>query len=256
MIDPVARQGAQFLYGVGSFIIVRLICVIGSCLFFLYLFAMIASMPFILYTLPKSRTTQQLKQKEIRAAWESIKVFLTHCTNTDPLHPSTNTLEAYAPYHTDKHPDRAKKTISELKQLLGRGQTSATGVGYPDVTRWRITSDQFPKALDYLVAGQPWQAAVFGPVELLLIYDIVFVDPDSREILPNQEHHSFVMFWLGRSNKCAMNFWFPFQSASFEFWTYLKKIEAYLPFSIETKYLKRGRPNKDRTRHIFSKQLH
>src|SRR5882757_6992761 len=70
---------------------------------FLYLLAMISSIPFILYHLPKSRTTQALKQKKIETAWESIKVFLTSCTDANPLHPQSNTLTAYAPYHSDKN---------------------------------------------------------------------------------------------------------------------------------------------------------
>jgi hypothetical protein len=216
---------------------------------------MIASNPFILYTLPKSRTTQALRQKKIEAAWESIKVFLTSCTDADPLHPQGNSLTAYEPYHTDKDPERARKTIIQLKDLFGLGETAPIAVGYPDETKWDIIPDQFSKALNYLIAGQPWPPAAFGPVELLLTYDITFIDPNTRAVLPDQENRSFILFWLGRSNKCTMNFWFPFQTPGVDFWTYLKKIEPYLPFMIEEKYLKTGRPNKDRTRHIFSKIL-
>lgn len=210
-------------------------------------------MPFILYDLPKSRTTQALKQKKIEMAWESIKLFLTSCTDADPLHPQDNTLTAYAPYHTDKNPERANKTINELKNLFGSGKTTPIALGYPNQTKWDIKPSKFSEALNYLIAGQPWQPAAFGPIELLLIYDFTFIDPTTKTKLQNQENQSSILFWLGRSNNCAMTFWFPFQTPGADFWNYLKKIGPYLPFMIEEKYLKTGRPNKDRTRHIFSK---
>jgi hypothetical protein len=214
---------------------------------------MIASRPFILYNLPKSRTTQALKQKKIEAAWESIKLFLTSCTNADPLQPGGNALTAYAPYHTDKKPERAKTTIIQLKDFFGRGQTAPVAAEYPNQTTWSIKPNQLSKALDYLITGQPWPPAAFGPIELLLTYDFIFIDPTTRKTLPDQENQSSIMFWLDRSNKCAMDFWFPFQTPNADFWAYLKKIELYLPFILEKKYLKAGRPNKDGTRHIFSK---
>jgi len=219
----------------------------------LYLFAMIASKPFILYNLPKSRTTQALKQKRIEAAWESINFFLTSCTDADPLHPERNSLTAYAPYHTDKKPELAERTIIQLKELFGSGETTPMGVGYPNQTTWTIKPDQFSKALDYLIAGQPWRPAAFGPVELLLIYDFMLIDPSTKTVLQDQENQSSILFWLGRSNNCTMDFWFPFQAPNADFWAYLKKTEPYLPFKLEEKYLKTGRPNKDGTRHIFSK---
>jgi hypothetical protein len=77
---------------------------------------------------------QALKQKKIEAAWESIKVFLTSSTDADPHNPQRNTLTAYEPYHTDKNPERAKKTIVELKKMFGRGSTAAVAVGYPNQT--------------------------------------------------------------------------------------------------------------------------
>ncbi len=99
----------------------------------------------------------------------SIKVFLTSCTDADPLHPQNSALTAYAPYHSDKNPERAKKTIVELKALFGPGDTAPITAGYPDKTSWDITTDQISKALDYLIAGQPWPPAAFGPIELLLV---------------------------------------------------------------------------------------
>lgn len=214
---------------------------------------MIASKPFILYDLPKSRTTQALKQKKIETAWENIKLFLTSCTDADPLHPQGNSLTAFAPYHTDKNPELAERTIIQLKELFGPGNTIPIAAGYPDQTTWNIKQDHFSKALNYLIAGQPWPRSTFGPIELLLGYDFIFIDPNSRKVLPDQENQSSTMFWLGRSNKCAMDLWFPFQTPNVDFWTYLKNIQPFLPFIIEEKYLKAGRPNKNRTSHIFSK---
>ena len=225
----------------------------GAKIKFSYLSIMIASTPFILYNLPKSRTTQALKDKKIEAAWESIKRFLLSCTDADPLHSASSSLLAYGPYHTDKTPERAEKTIAQLIERFGSGETSPISAGYPDRTEWQINANQLPNALDFLIAGQPWFRAAFGPVELLLIYRFHFIDPDTKLVLPHQENRSSILFWLGRSNNCSMDFWFPFQTAGTEFWGYLKSIESYLPFVIEEKYLCLGRPNKNKTNYIYSK---
>ena len=60
------------------------------------------------------------------------------------------------------------------------------------------------------------------------------------------------MIWLGRRCCCSADLYFPFETANNEFKEYLAKIEMHLPFKLEKKYLKLGRPNKKRTSNIYT----
>lgn len=50
-----------------------------------------------------------------------------------------------------------------------------------------------------------------------------------------------------------MDFWFSFTAVDENFESYLNEFEKFLPFKLEKKYLKPGRPNKQSTQHIFKK---
>ena len=146
------------------------------------------------------------------------------CTDADPLNPQHISLAANEAYHTDKNPERAMKTVVQLKDLFGPGDTAPLAPGYPNHTLWNMEPVFFfLKRWTFFIAGQPWPPAAFGPIELLVTYYFAFIDPNTRAALPGQEIQSSIMFWLGRSNSCAPSFCSPFQTPSVNFWAYLKK---------------------------------
>jgi hypothetical protein len=215
---------------------------------------MIATKPFIQYTIPKSRTTQAFIHKnDIKQVWEDVSSFLLNCTTTKADSPVKIELSAYEPYKDDLHPEKAMKFIDELKKIFGEGETEPIAEGYPNETNWQLEKKDLQKAIDYLLIGRPWPRFTFGPVELLIIYDFWLVDPSTKKQLPGQELSSNLMVWLGR--KCCSNtdLYFPFEKATEEFTSYVTTFEKHLPFVFEKKYLRTGRPNKDKTAHIYSK---
>jgi hypothetical protein len=222
---------------------------------------MITEKPFIFYSLPKSRTTQQLfGGRKIENAWDYVCSFLTNCTTTKPDQPSRIKLTAYTAFLGDPNPEIADNIILETKQLFDKGQTEPISFAYPSgipdrqtKTEWDIETRDLQKAIDYLVKGQPWQKFTFGPVELLVTFYFKLLDPTTKTELPNQEQKSSLMIWLSRNCVCSPDFYLPFEQADENFkWT-IEKLKPFLPFKLEEKYLRLGRPNKAKTQYIFTK---
>jgi len=93
---------------------------------------MITDRPFIFYSLPKSRTTQQLTSgRKIEKAWDNVCNFLTNCTTTPPDQPTSISLTAYTAFQGDTNPEIADKIIQETKQLFDSGQTDPAFYAYP-----------------------------------------------------------------------------------------------------------------------------
>lgn len=54
------------------------------------------------------------------------------------------------------------------------------------------------KAIKYLINGQPWPSASFGPVELNLYYKFTLKDIITKKDLPYQENVSSMLVWLSK----------------------------------------------------------
>lgn len=222
---------------------------------------MIIERPFIFYSLPKSRTTQQLNGgRKIEKAWENICSFLDNCTTTKIDKPTSISLTVYSAFQGDPNPEIAEKIIQETKCLFHIGETIPIAYSYPNgipdkqtKTEWQLDVNDLQKALDYLINGQPWPKFTFGPIELLVTFYFKLVDPKTKAELKNQEEKSSLMVWLSRNCVCSPDFYFSFEAADQEFYQYLQSIESYLPFKLEEKYLRLGRPNKSKTRFTFTK---
>jgi hypothetical protein len=215
---------------------------------------MIGKSPLILYTLPKSRTTQAFFHgNEIEKIWESIAYFLKEGTTASIDKPSEISLTAYSAVKGDKSPELAEKILAETRSLFGKGKTSKMGEGFPTETSWEISNRDLPKAINYLINGQPWPKFTFGPVELIISYDFNLINPKTKTELPDQENSSDIMIWLSKRCSCDSNLWFPFIEADEAFFNYIKEVQRYLPFLLEHKYLKHGRPNKNGTSYIYRK---
>jgi hypothetical protein len=217
---------------------------------------MISTRPFILYTLPKSRTTQAFRgTNKVEEIWESIQLFLKTCTTTNELTPDSISLTVYEASKTDKHPEVAAKILDITKAKFGEGITNPIAFDYPNATVWTIENKHLIKAVDYIKDGQPWPNYSLGPIELLITYYFKLIDPEEKSELPNQEYASSIMIWLGRRSFCSADLYFPFIEPGSAFVEYLKKIQPSLPFILEHKYLKKGRPNKLGTANVYFKVL-
>lgn len=222
---------------------------------------MITDRPFIFYSLPKSRTTQQLiGGRNIEKTWDNICSFLTNCTTTQPDLPTRISLTAYTAFQGDPNPEIADKIIQETKQLFDRGRTEPVSYAYPSgvpdrqtKTEWKIEVNDLQKAIDYLIEGQPWPKFTFGPVELIVSFYFKLVDPTTKTEIPNQEEQSSLLIWLSRNCVCSPDIYIPFGQADENFKKIIEKLEPFLPFKLEEKYLRLGRINKSKTQYIFAK---
>jgi len=216
---------------------------------------------FILYSLPKSRTTQQLNAgRKIESAWENVCNFLTNSTTITPDSPTSITLTAYEAFPGDLNPEIADKIIEDTKKIFDNAETAPLAYLYPSgnptkqtTTTWKIKNEDLNKALDYLSKGQPWPKFSIGPIQLIISYNFKLVDPITRKETPNQENQSSLLIWLSRTCCCSPLFYFPFEQADNEFQDFLNNIKPYLPFKLEDKYLRLGRMNKNKTNYIYTK---
>ncbi|MEN0054352.1 MAG: hypothetical protein AAGC65_11815 [Mucilaginibacter sp.] len=222
---------------------------------------MIASRRYIIYSLPKSRTTQSLPGKKIEKVWNNIQLFLETCTTANIENPTTISLHAFsADEDHGESPELAQEVLEYTKSNFGAGATSSIGNLYPQniplkqtVTDWDLDTGDLKKAVDFMIKGQPWPKYNLGPVELILSYDFKLIDMASNTELPNQQFTSSVLIWLSRRNCVIPSLCLPFEEPNEKFWNYIDSIEPFLPFKLERKYLRLGKSNKKGTSNMFSK---
>ena len=221
---------------------------------------MAADKPFIFYSLPKSRTTQRLTGGKIEKVWAGLTNFLTNCTTVSVDEPTSIQLTAYSAYKDDEHPELADKVIADARIVFGEPKTAPLSYHYPNgVPETQIKNERkldksnLSKVLNYLITGQPWPKFTFGPVELIVSYDFKLIDPITKIELPSQQNKSSIVVWLSRSCSCSPDLYIPFDKADQNLKDYLNKIDAYLPFKLEEKFLRLGRPNKNGTQYTFTK---
>lgn len=222
---------------------------------------MTATKPYIIYSLPKSRTTQAVKGGKIEKAWTNIEHFLSACTNADINNPQSIYLTGYtAAEDHGEHPALADKLIKQTKAVFGNGKTETIGYLLPEhtplkqtETRWELKPIDLDKALKFMISGQPYPKYNLGPLELIISYNFKLIDIITKVELPHQQYNSSLLIWLSRSNCVAPSLCFPFEEPNKEFWAYLESIEKLIPFKFDPKYLRLGRSNKKGTSNIFSK---
>ncbi|HEY9001482.1 MAG TPA: hypothetical protein VIM89_09015 [Mucilaginibacter sp.] len=222
---------------------------------------MIASRPYIIYSLPKTRTTQALTGGKIEKVWENIKIFLKNCTTANAETPNSIHFQRFsADEEHGESPILADKILKNIQDNFGAGVVSPVAYHYPSniptkqiKVEWDLTANELSKSIDYMIKGQPWPVYNLGPVELILSYDFKLIGPATRTELPNQQFTSSILFWLTKRNCICPSLCFPFEEPNERFWEYLKAIEPFLPFKLDRKYLRLGRSNKKGTSNIFSK---
>ena len=222
---------------------------------------MVATRPYINYSLPQSMTTQALTGGKIEKVWANVERFLTTCTNADINNPNSIYLTGYtAAEDHGEHPELADKLIKQTKEVFGNGVTDTIGYLYPantplrqTKTEWKLTPKDLEKALKFMISGQPYPKYNLGPIELIVSYDFKLLYTNTKTELPHQQFTSSVLLWLTKSNCVAPSLCFPFVEPNKEFWDYATNIEKFLPFKFDQKYLRLGRSNKKGTSNMFSK---
>ena len=222
---------------------------------------MTALRPYIIYSLPQSRTTQALTGGKIEKVWANIERFLTTCTNADIKSPKSIYLTGYtAAEDQGEHPYLAEKLLKKTQEVFGQGKTETIGYLYPantplkqTQTTWDLKSIDLDGALKFMIELQPLPKYNLGPIELIISYDFKLVDSISRVELPNQQYPSNLLICLTRSNSVSPSLCFPYTQPDNDFWSYIDSIEKYIPFKFDKKYLRLGRSNKKGTENIFSK---
>lgn len=221
---------------------------------------MIAIRPYILYSLPKSRTTQALIGRKIDKSFQNVRKFIDSCTDANPDIPSKLWIVAYSAFGENESNDYVNILIENTSKLFGQGIKTPIGFKYPsgqpheqNKIEWTLTSDDLNKAIDYLIQGEPYEKFNLGPIELIISYDFKLVDLDSKKELPEQQYTSSILIWLSRTNSCNLSLCMPFDEPDSRFYEYLDKIEPLLPCKLERKYLRRGQANKQKTMNKFEK---
>jgi hypothetical protein len=222
---------------------------------------MIALRPYIVYNLPKSRTTQALKGGKIEKAWNNVILFLKNCTTANFEIPNSIYLTGFsADQEHGESPSLADKVLENTQKVFGLGRVSPVAYHYAAniptkqiKVEWDLAINDLTKAVNHMIEGQPWPKYNLGPVELVLSYDFKFIDPISKIELPNQQFTSHILLWLAKSNYICPSLCFPFEKSNEDFWKYIKSIEPFFPFKFDNKYLRLGRANKKGTSNMFSK---
>jgi hypothetical protein len=222
---------------------------------------MIAPRPYIIYQLPKSKTSHALKGGRIEKVWNNIKLFLTACTNVNIEMVSSIYINGFsADEEHGEPPTLADRIHEDTQRVFGKGETYPLGYHYPSNipikqtrTQWDLAISDLYKAVNYMIEGQPWPKYNLGPVELILSYDFKLIDPMTKIELPSQQFTSSILISLSRSNWISPSLCFPFEEPINGFWEYINGIESYFPFKFDKKHLRSVRSNKKGTANIFSK---
>ena len=223
---------------------------------------MIATHPFILYSLPKSRTTQSLFGRRIRKAFNNVSSFLEHCTTADTNRPKSLRLSAYTALGIDESIEYANELIQDTISKFGKGKISPIGFFYPSgqpieqkIFEWTLNPKDLDTAIEFLEEKELFPKFNLGPIELLITYNFKLCDLESNAELPNQQYNSDILVWLSRSNNCSLTLYLPFETADKKFYDYLDKLTPLLPCKLERRYLRLGQANKQKTSNKYTKLI-
>lgn len=222
---------------------------------------MIDTRPYIVYSLPKSRTTQALNGGKIEKVWKNLQHFLTTCTTANINDPVSIEMVGYsADEEHGEAPELAGNILKITGNIFGPGKTEPVSFLYPENipskqtrTEWSLRSNDLARAIDFLVAGQPYPRYNLGPLALIISYDFRLRDAVKTDELPNQQQGSSILIWLTRNCCISPILTFPFTEPNEDFWKYIDWISEFFPFKFDAKHLRSCRVNKKGTSIIFSK---
>jgi hypothetical protein len=211
-------------------------------------------------------SVQSMRERGIEMAWLKLEFFLRQFTTANPEHPDDSQwdsieLNIFSGFDNQNTEDKCWRAIDIANKKLGAGQI--INVQKPEFyknppkkqTIWRLKKENFKSIVDLLIEGDPWpvQEKGLGPVELIAFYKFYLKDTKTKEILPGQTFESTILIWLTRNSFCTPTLNFPFAQPDNDFWNYIKTVEPYLPFKLETKNLRWVKKNKKGTGYVSRK---
>ena len=210
---------------------------------------MVALRPFIFY-----KPLQPFRNgNKIEIIWEDIKRFLESCTTTNREEPTYIELTVQEAYKASENQQVAKKIVEDTKAIFGEGKSRPKTDDYPYEMHWEIDPRDLHKSVDYIIKGQPWPTFYFEPIRLYMSYWFKLVDPKTKKELKNQQYESALLIFFSGKSCCGPIISFPFSNPDENFKDYLFQIDKYLPFKLESKYLRLGKSNKKGTSNYFRK---
>jgi hypothetical protein len=216
--------------------------------------------PYIVYSLPKDRTTQKFNKSKFQDILKAIDNFFQNCTTASISELDRLELTAYTAYNATDPSEALNNIIKKTSERFGASDKEPVAFhfpsGEPDSTNkytWSFTKDRLQEVLQYVIDQSPMPKSSFGPLELFITYHFKLVDPISKNELENQEYISNLLVWFSRGKSCSPTLFFPFENPDKNFWGYIDKIIPYLPFQIEEKYLRIANVNKQGEVRSFKK---
>ncbi len=207
--------------------------------------------PYILYFLPRSRTSQKFNKSKTEQIVADIKQFFDNCTTANFDNPDSVQVTVYSAYDDSDPKELLEELMRKTTDKFGKGEKSPLAYDYPSgkptvayKCEWELPKTAINDALKFLISNEPLPKTTIGSLELFITYNFKLIDPTNKKELPNQQNKSGICIWLSKGKACAPDLFFPFDGATTEFWNYLDKIQNYLPFNLETKYLRESRINK------------
>ncbi|MFT3934135.1 MAG: hypothetical protein QM726_11005 [Chitinophagaceae bacterium] len=216
--------------------------------------------PYIIYSLPKDRTTQKFKKTKFQDILKDIEVFLQNCTTTDISELNSLELAAYTAYDANDPAEILNEIVNRTSKRFGASDKEPIAFHYPSGIphsanryKWTFTKDRLNEVVQYVIDNTPMPKSNFGPLEIYFTYDFKLIDPISKQELGNQEHVSSLLIWFSRSKACSADLFFSFEQPDKNFWDYIDKIIPYLPFQLEERYLRIAHVNKQGEVRSFKK---
>ncbi len=104
---------------------------------------------------------------------------------------------------------------------------------------WKLKSSEIADGLGILMNNSDLPEHRFGPLTMSILWHFKFVDPLTKQRIPNQEsiptldfriHNSRALLTLKKKSTLSVWFAFPYDNEEEEFKTYIKELVKHLPF--------------------------
>ena len=186
--------------------------------------------PYIVYSLPKDRTTQKFNKSKFQDIIKDIGSFLLNCTTTNISELNTLELTAYTAYDTTDPSEILNEIIKKTSEQFGASDKQPVAFHYPSGEphstsqyTWTFTKERLQEVVHYVIHNSPMPKSNFGPLEIYFTYHFKLIDPISKNELENQEHISSLLVWFSRGKSCSTKYFYRLKILTKFFGTTLTK---------------------------------
>lgn len=214
-------------------------------------FGKVVSYPQIRYELPMSKVFQAVKKNsKIETSWNTVKEFLSSCTNANIEQPSEMCLTINM--MKDKNTAILTDKANRVKVAFGTPEKHFDGLNQQLL--WELNPNQLNAVIDLMIQMQPYPPPTIRTyISLRIDYYFEWVDKTTGKILDCQEYKSHLAVFLEKNSDVMPEFWFPFSNTN-ELSDYLNSINEFLPFrKLDTKAFRLVSPNKNKTGNVKRK---